>query len=140
MSEDTQRRALLPMVGERASRTRTITEEDILLFAQISGDHNPIHLDEEYAAQSFFGKRIVHGSLVASLISAVLGNDLPGHGSIYLGQTLKFVAPVHIGDTITVSVETIAVREEKRLITLHTECVNQDGKTVLVGEATIKYP
>jgi 3-hydroxybutyryl-CoA dehydratase len=143
MSEDTQRsqrRAFLPMVGERATRTRTISEEDIMLFAQISGDHNPIHLDEEYAAQSFFGKRIVHGSLVASLISAVLGNDLPGHGSIYLGQTLKFVAPVHIGDTITVSVETIAVRTEKRLVTLHTECVNQDGKAVLVGEATIKYP
>jgi 3-hydroxybutyryl-CoA dehydratase len=140
MSEDTQRRALLPMLGERATRKRTITEDDVLLFAQVSGDHNPIHLDEEYAAASFFGRRIVHGSLVASLISAVLGNDLPGHGSIYLGQTLKFVAPVHIGDTITVSVETIAVREEKRLVTLHTECVNQDGKSVLVGEATIKYP
>lgn len=139
MSKEAQHLAPLPAIGSRATRTRTISEEDITLFAQISGDHNPLHLDEEYAAHSFFGQRIVHGSLVASLISAVLGNELPGPGSIYLGQTLKFIAPVHIGDTITVTVETIAVREEKRIVILHTECTNQDGKAVLVGEATIKY-
>lgn len=130
----------LPAIGTRATRTRTINEEDIVLFAQISGDDNPLHLDEEYASRSFFGRRIVHGSLVASLISAVLGTELPGPGSIYLGQTLKFLAPVHIGDTITVNVETITVREDKRIVTLHTECINQHGKSVLVGEATIKYP
>jgi 3-hydroxybutyryl-CoA dehydratase len=140
MSEEVQRRALLPTVGEQATRTRIITDADLQLFAQISGDYNPIHLDEAYATDSFFGRRIVHGSLIASLISAVLGNDLPGPGSIYLSQTLKFVAPVHIGDTITVSVEVIALREEKRLITLRTECVNQDGQAVLVGEALIKFP
>ncbi len=128
MSKEAQHVTPLPAIGSRASRTRTISEEDITLFAQISGDNNPLHLDEEYAAQTFFGRRIVHGSLVASLISAVLGNELPGPGSIYLGQTLKFMAPVHIGDTITVIVETIAVREEKRLVTLHTECTKSSWK------------
>src|SRR5215469_6977994 len=79
-------------------------EDDILLFAQVSGDHNPIHLDPNYAERSIFGKRIAHGFLIGSLISAVLGNELPGPGTIYLGQTLKFLAPIHIGDTVTVTV------------------------------------
>jgi 3-hydroxybutyryl-CoA dehydratase len=131
--------APLPAIGTRAKRTRTITEDDIVRFAEVSGDHNPLHLDEAYAAQTPFGERVAHGMLTASLISAILGNDLPGPGTIYLGQTLKFLGAVHIGDTLTVSVEVIAVREEKRLLTLRTECINQHGVVVLTGEATVKY-
>lgn len=139
MSETQKKMAPLPTVGTRASRSHTITEGDIVAFADLSGDHNPVHLDADYAARSPFGQRVAHGSLVASFISAVLGNDLPGPGSIYLGQTLKFLAPVHIGDTITASVEVIAVREDKRLVTLRTDCTNQEGKAVITGEAVVKY-
>ena len=131
--------APLPALGARATRVYTITEADIVRFADISGDHNPVHLDAEYAARSPFGERIAHGFLTGAYISAVLGMELPGPGSIYLGQTLKFLAPVHIGDTIKVNVEVIAVREEKRVITLRTDCTNQKGVVVLTGEATIKY-
>lgn len=139
MSDGVQKLAPLPPIGAQASLSRTITEYDILLFAQISGDYNPIHLDVEYAERSFFGKRIAHGFLIGSLISAVLGNELPGPGSIYLGQTLKFLSPIHIGDTVTVIVKVVALREDKRIVTLHTECFNQHGTLVLSGEATIKY-
>ena len=124
---------------ERERDSRTITEADIIEFADVSGDHNPVHLDEEYAAQSMFGGRIAHGLLAASMISAVLGTKLPGPGSVYLGQTLKFLAPVRIGDTIEASVEVIAVRKDKHILTLRTDCVNQDGTLVLTGEATVKY-
>jgi 3-hydroxybutyryl-CoA dehydratase len=139
VSDSIQDLAPLPSLGSQATLTRTITEDDILLFALVSGDHNPIHLDSEYAERSFFGKRIAHGFLIGSLISAVLGNNLPGPGSIYLGQTLKFLAPIHIGDTITVTVKVVALREEKRLVTLQTECANQKGTLVLSGEAIVKY-
>src|SRR5213080_2650720 len=139
MSQNIQNLAPLPAIGTQATLSRTITEDDILLFALVSGDHNPLHLDAEYAEKSLFGKRIAHGFLIGSLISAVLGNDLPGPGSIYLGQTLKFLAPIHIGDTVTVTVKVIGVREDKRLITLRTDCTNQDGVLVLTGEATVKY-
>jgi len=139
MSEEKKNLSALPAVGTRATRERTITDDDIVRFAEVSGDRNPVHLDEEYAARSPFGQRIAHGFLVGSLISAAIGMDLPGPGSIYLGQTLKFVAPVHIGDTVTVSVEVIKVREDKRLITLRTDCTNQNGTLVITGEATVKY-
>lgn len=139
MSEEKKNPSALPAVGTRATRERTITDDDIVRFAEVSGDRNPVHLDEEYAAHSPFGQRIAHGFLVGSLISATIGMDLPGPGSIYLGQTLKFVAPVHIGDTVTVSVEVIKVREDKRLITLRTDCTNQNGILVITGEATVKY-
>ncbi len=139
MSNSTQNFAPLPLIGTQATLSRSITEDDILLFALVSGDHNPIHLDAEYAERSFFGKRIAHGFLIGSLISAVLGNALPGPGSIYLGQTLKFLAPIHIGDTVTVTVKVVALREEKRIVTLHTACINQHGTLVLSGEATVKY-
>ena len=129
----------LPAVGARATRERTITDSDIVRFAEVSGDRNPVHLDEEYAARSPYGQRVAHGFLTGSMISAVIGMDLPGPGSIYLGQTLKFLAPVRIGDTVTVSVEVIGVREEKRLITLRTDCTNQNGTLVITGEATVKY-
>ena len=139
MSEETKKLAPLPTVGTRATRVRTITDADIVRFAEVSGDRNPVHLDEAYAARSPFGQRIAHGFLTGSLISAVIGMEMPGPGSIYLGQTLKFLAPVHIDDTVTVSVEVIGVREEKRLLTLRTDCTNQNGTLVLTGEATVKY-
>ena len=139
MSQDIQNLAPLPAIGTQATLSRTITEDDILLFALVSGDHNPIHLDAEYAEKSLFGKRIAHGFLIGSLISAVLGNDMPGPGSIYLVQTLKFLAPIHIGDTVTVTVKVVAIREDKRIITLHTDCTNQHGTLVLSGEAIVKY-
>jgi 3-hydroxybutyryl-CoA dehydratase len=107
-------------IGDTASRTRTITDEDIRLFAQASGDTNSVHLDEEYAAKTPFGRRIAHGMLTASVISAILGNDLPGLGTIYLSQTVQFKAPVFIGDTITGTVELIKYRAERRIATFRT--------------------
>jgi len=116
-----------------------ITDEDVRTFAAVSGDHNPTHLDEDFAATTLFGKRIVHGMLSASLISAVLANDLPGHGSIYLGQTLQFVAPVFIGDEITARVTVTSVREGKPIAKLETVCTNQRNEIVIKGEATVHY-
>jgi 3-hydroxybutyryl-CoA dehydratase len=127
-------------VGARASRTKTITDADIRAFAAASGDTNSIHLDEEYAKTTRFGRRIAHGMLTASLISAVLGNDLPGLGTIYLSQTLAFKAPVYLGDTITATVEVTAFRSEKRITTLRTTCTNQEGTLVLEGEAVVIAP
>ena len=127
-------------VGDSASRTKTITDADVQDFARASGDTNPVHLDDAYAATTRFGRRIAHGMLTGSLISAVLGNDLPGNGSIYLGQEFKFKAPVFIGDTITATVEVTAYREEKRIATLKTTCTNQDGVVVLEGEAVVIAP
>lgn len=131
--------APLPALGARATRVYTISEEDIVRFADISGDRNPVHLDAHYAARTQFGGRIAHGFMTGAYISAVLGMDLPGPGSIYLGQTLKFLAPVYIGDTVNVCVEVTGLREEKRLVILRTDCINQQGVVVLTGEATIKY-
>ena len=139
MSKDAKVLAPLPPIGVKASRSHIINAEDIDLFAHVSTDKNPIHIDEEYAARTPFGGRVAHGIMIASMISAVLGNDLPGHGSIYLGQTLKFLAPVRIGDMITVTVEVISLREDKRIVTLRTDCTNQEGTLVLTGEAIIKY-
>jgi 3-hydroxybutyryl-CoA dehydratase len=127
-------------VGAKASRTKTFTDEDVRSFAQVSGDDNPLHLDADYAATTRFGQRIVHGMLTAGLISAVLANDLPGEGTIYMSQTLQFKAPVFIGDTITATVEVIKFREDKRIATLATTCINQDGKVVLAGEAVVLAP
>ena len=139
MSEETKNLAPLPDVGTQVTHVRMFTSDDIIRFAEVSGDRNPVHLDDAYAARSPFGRRVAHGFLTGSLISAVIGMELPGPGSIYLGQTMKFLAPVYIGDTVTVRVEVIGVREEKRLVTLRTDCTNQDGKLVLTGEATVKY-
>ncbi|MBX3065736.1 MAG: MaoC family dehydratase [Anaerolineae bacterium] len=123
-----------------ASRTTEMTAARIEHFAEATGDNNSIHLDEAFAATTRFGKRIAHGLLTAGLISAVLANDLPGPGTIYMGQTLQFKAPVYIGDVITASVELIAYRETRRIATFKTLCVNQDGVTVLEGEATVLAP
>jgi len=125
-------------VGDRASVRRTITEADIVNFAGITGDYNPIHVDEEYAKTTIFGGRIAHGIFSAALISNVLGNKLPGPGCIYLEQTLRFLAPVRIGDTITAEVEVIEIMEAKRRLRLSTTCKNQDGKNVLSVEALVK--
>lgn len=127
-------------IGMTASRTKTFTDADVREFARISGDDNSIHLDETYAAQSPFKQRIVHGMLTASVISAVLGCDLPGLGTIYLGQDLKFKAPVYIGDTVTATVELVQYREDKRIATFRTTCTRQDGTLVIEGEAVVIAP
>ena len=127
-------------IGVTASRTKTITDADIRAFAQASGDTNSIHLDEAYAAQTRFGRRIAHGMLTASVISAILGNDLPGPGTIYLGQELKFKAPVFIDDTITATITLTNYREDKRIATFHTTVTNQDGVLVLEGDAVVIAP
>ena len=124
-------------IGDSASISKTITDRDIQAFADVTGDHNPLHLDDEYAAKTRFGSRIAHGMLSASLISSVLANELPGAGSVYLGQTLKFVKPVFPGDTVTARVTVTAIRDDKPIITLETVCVNQHNEPVLKGEATV---
>jgi 3-hydroxybutyryl-CoA dehydratase len=125
-------------VGDEASLTRTITEVHIVNYAGLTGDMNPVHVDAEHAAQSMFGERIAHGMLVAGLISAVLGMQLPGPNSIYLGQDLSFVGPVKIGDTVKVTVTVTEKRDDKRIIKLRTTATNQRGEMVLDGTAVIK--
>ncbi len=125
-------------VGDSASLSKVFTEEEVMQFANISTDTNPIHLDEKYAADSVFGERIVHGMLTASLFSGLIGVELPGEGAIYLGQSLTFKAPVKIGEQVTASVEITKIREDKPIVTLLTLCVNSGGQVVLEGEAVVK--
>jgi acyl dehydratase len=127
-------------IGATASRTRTFTSNDVQTFADVSGDHNPIHLDASYAATTVFERPIAHGMLTASMISQLLGTQLPGLGTIYLSQSMKFKAPVYIGDEITATVEVVNYREDKRIATFRTTCTNQDGKLVLEGEAVVIAP
>lgn len=127
-------------IGDTASLSKTFSDEDVRAFAAISGDKNPVHLDEEYAAKTQFKKRIAHGILTAGLISAILGTQLPGEGSIYLGQQLNFKAPVYLNDTITATVTVIKIHERKPIATLETVCKNEDGVVVLNGEATVLFP
>jgi acyl dehydratase len=124
-------------VGDSAEITKRIEQTDIDAFADVTGDHNPIHVDEEFAKTTRFGRRIAHGMLTASLISAVLANKLPGEGSVYLGQTLQFVAPVFAGDEITARVTIKEIREDKPIVKLETSCVNQRNEIVIRGEATV---
>jgi len=124
-------------VGDSAEITKTITEADVQAFAGLTGDHNPVHVDNAFAKTTRFGRTIAHGMLTASLISAVLANKLPGEGSVYLGQTLQFVAPVFPGDEITARVTVKQVREDKPIIKLETICLNQNGAIVIRGEATV---
>jgi 3-hydroxybutyryl-CoA dehydratase len=126
-------------VGQSAEMTRVITGEDILRFAEITGDRNPVHISEEFAARTRFGERIAHGILTAGLISAVIGMKLPGPGCLYVSQTLAFLAPVKIGDEITARAEVVEVVSGKRL-KLRTLCINQHEEVVLEGEAIIVPP
>jgi len=123
--------------GDKASRTQTITDDMIRAFAELTGDTNPVHLDDAYAAGTRFGRRIAHGMIAAGLISATLANDLPGPGTVYLSQSLQFKAPVYPGDTITATVEVKSVRPDKPIVTLVTFCNNQDNVVVLEGEAVV---
>ena len=127
-------------IGDTASIRKAFSKEDVETFARISGDENPVHLDDAFAEGTIFGKRIVHGMLVGGLISAVLGTKLPGPGSIYLNQSLRFQKPVFFGDTITAVVKVIDIREDKPIITLETHCLNQDQEVVIKGEALILLP
>jgi acyl dehydratase len=124
-------------VGDSAEITKTIDDTDIHAFADVTGDHNPVHVDDAFAKTTRFGRRIAHGMLTASLISSVLANKLPGEGSIYLGQTLQFVAPVFPGDEVTARVTVKEIREDKSIVKLETICVNQSGAVVIRGEATV---
>lgn len=126
-------------VGQTASLGKTITEADIVMYAAVSLDTNPVHLNAEAAQQSMFGERIAHGMLSAGLISAVLGTQLPGPGTIYLRQSLRFTAPVKIGDTVTATVEVTALQPERKRATLKTTCT-VGGKPVIEGEATVQVP
>lgn len=125
-------------IGDSASYTKTFTEEDVRLYAGITGDYNSVHLDEEYARNTVFKGRVIHGMLTAGLISTVLGTILPGLGTIYLSQSLKFKAPVRIGDTVTATVRVVEIDQEKQRARLETVCINQSGKEVLAGEAVVK--
>ena len=127
-------------IGQQASLRKTITEADVVLFAGISLDTNPVHLDEIAARETRFGRRIAHGMLAAGLISAVIGTRLPGPGAIYLNQTLSFRHPLFIGDTATAQAEITALRPDKPIATLRTTVVNQDGVLLVEGEAVVLLP
>jgi 3-hydroxybutyryl-CoA dehydratase len=126
-------------VGQSAEMSRVFTEEDVLLFAGITGDRNPVHISKEFAEKTRFGERIAHGILTAGLISAVIGMKLPGPGSVYLSQTLSFLGPVRIGEEITARAEIVEVISARRL-RLRTRCVNPRGEVVLDGEAMVAAP
>jgi 3-hydroxybutyryl-CoA dehydratase len=123
-------------VGQTAEYSKAVSDDDVMSFARITGDFNAVHVDETAAAKTRFGGRIAHGMLSAGLVSAAIANELPGSGSIYLGQTLRFTAPVRIGDTVTVAL-TVTELLSKNRVKLSTVCRNQNGETVLDGEATI---
>lgn len=124
-------------IGDSAEITKRIDETDIQTFADLTGDHNPVHLDDAFARTTPFKRRIAHGMLTASLISSVLASKLPGEGSIYLGQTLQFVAPVFPGDEITARVVVKEIRQDKPIVKLETICLNQHSEVVIRGEATV---
>lgn len=127
-------------VGMRASVQKAFSALEVEQFANLSLDKNPIHIDEAYAAQTVFGRRIVHGMLVASLFSGILGQKMPGEGTIYLGGTVKFVGPVYIDEQVTAHVEITKIREDKPVVTLRTWCENTKGEIVVDGEAVVKAP
>ena len=124
-------------IGMKDSISKTVTETDVIMYSGITLDTNPAHLNEEYAKETVFKKRIAHGMLTAGFVSAVLGTKLPGEGSIYMGQELRFTAPVYMGDTITAEAEIIELIPEKNRVILRTTCTNQEGKVVLDGKAKI---
>ena len=124
-------------IGDSFSTSRLVTDEIIRKFAEVSGDYNPIHLDEEFAKTTRFGRRIAHGMLSGAFISAVLGNEFKERKIIYLSQTMKFTAPVFLGDTVTATATVANIREDKGIVTLETICTNQNGETLVKGEAAV---
>ncbi len=127
-------------IGDSAEFTKTVTETDVYLYAGVTGDLNPAHINETFAKSTIFNGRIVHGMLSAGLISAVFGVSLPGAGTIYVSQNLEFKRPVRISDTITARVEVIEKFTERNRVKFRTTCVNQDGKIVVDGEAVVMPP
>jgi acyl dehydratase len=124
-------------IGDKFSTERHVTDEVVRKFAELSGDYNPIHLDEEFAKTTRFGRRIAHGMLSGAFISAVLGYEFRERKIVYLSQTMKFTAPVFIGDTVTATGTVTHIREDKGIVTLETVCTNQDGETLVKGEAVV---
>ena len=124
-------------VGDSFAKSREVTDELVRKFAEVSGDYNPIHLDEEFAKTTRFGRRIAHGMLSGAFISAVLGYELTERKIVYLSQTMKFTAPVYIGDTVTTTSTVKSIREDKNILTMETVCTNQKGETVVTGEAVL---
>ncbi|MEO6050907.1 MAG: MaoC family dehydratase [Pyrinomonadaceae bacterium] len=124
-------------IGDRFSTAREVTDDVIRKFADVSGDYNPIHLDEEFAKTTRFGKRIAHGMLSGAFISAVLGNEFKERKIVYLSQTMKFTAPIFLGDTVTATGTITNIREDKGIVTLETVCTNQNGETLVKGEAVV---
>jgi acyl dehydratase len=124
-------------VGDKFSTSKQITDSVVRAFAELSGDFNPIHLDEEFAAKTRFGKRIAHGMISGALISAVLGYEFKERKVVYLSQTMKFIAPVFLDDTVTATATVAKIREDKPVVTLETVCANQAGETTLTGEAVV---
>jgi len=127
-------------VGQAATHSKTVTEADVVLFAGVTGDFNPAHVDQAYAEKSRFGGRIAHGMLSAGFISAALAMRLPGPGTIYLSQSLRFLRPVRIGDTVTARVEVAELFPSRRRVRLLTTCANQDGEALVEGEAMVMVP
>lgn len=124
-------------IGDKFSTSKQITDAVVRAFAELSGDYNPIHLDEEFAKTTRFGRRIAHGMISGALISAVLGYELKDRKIVYLSQTLKFTAPVFIDDTVTATATVTNIREDKPIVTIETICTNQNDETVVKGEGTI---
>ena len=124
-------------IGDSFKKERLVTDELVRAFAEISGDYNPIHLDEEFAKTTRFGRRIAHGMLSGAFISAVLGYEMTETKIVYLSQTLKFKAPVFIGDTVTTTATVTAIREDKNIVTMETICTNQNSETVVKGESVV---
>ena len=127
-------------VGDTARFSKTISESDVYMFAGVTGDLNPAHVNEEYAKGTFFKTRIVHGMLTASLISTVVGTMLPGPGTVYMRQEVSFLAPVKFGDTITAIAEVAEIIADKKRVRLKTYCINQENQTVVDGEALVSPP
>lgn len=126
-------------VGQKAEASKCFTMEDVLQFAELSGDNNPLHVDEAYAEQGRFGRCVVHGILVSGLISKVLGTQLPGEGSIYLEQNLSFRKPVYVGDTVTARIQITEIQQEKKIVVLETNVYDQAEHCIILGTAKILY-
>ena len=127
-------------IGQTANYSKTLTEDDLILFAAVSGDVNPVHLDPDFAATTMFGERIGHGAWTGAVVSAAIALELPGPGTIYLGQNLSFRSPVKVGDTITVNLDVAEKKDDKKCVTLTTLVVNQHGKTVAKGTSEVIAP